>query len=123
MAKSGSNDLNFEIDCDLRDGHRMRQRDQLRRALGTLNRRDTGDAQHITLLGASRADELQGRRLHRNAPAGDGDAMGDGLVADVDHLRPARAVKVSKRIHSSIVGQGACNRSWNETHIWLSYKR
>ena len=54
----------LEGDRDAREGDRMRERNQLGRALCRLNRGDAGDAEHVALLGAPGGDQAEGGRAH-----------------------------------------------------------
>ncbi len=86
-----------EVDRDPRQRQRVAQRDQLRRALGGLDRGDARDPQHVALLRASR------RRSARASPAASrcgppaiATRFVTSLAADVDHVRLTRRVEMGK---------------------------
>jgi hypothetical protein len=70
-----------------------------------LRRHDPGDArhrQHLALGDTAALDAAQGGGLHPHRRAGDGDAFGDGLGADVHHARLAACVEVREPRRASL---------------------
>ena len=81
----------------------MGKRDQVRRALGTLNGRDTGNTEDIAFLGGARADQLIRCRLHGDATGGSGDAVGFWLGTDVHHMCLAVFIEMVQFGHKQIM--------------------
>lgn len=91
--------IQFEVDRDLGQRQRVTQRDQIRRPLRPLDRGDAGDAQHIAFLGGAVAHQRECRGQHVDEAGGDGDAVGDGFVADVDHVGLSGGIEVGEVRH------------------------
>ena len=85
---------------DAGDPHRMTQRDELAGALEPGDGGDARDAEHVALAHDAGADGVERRALHLDGPGGDGDALGLGFGADVDHVRLAGVVEVSELGHA-----------------------
>ncbi len=97
--------IDGEIDGDASERNRVAQRYQIGGALGPLNGRDSCNAQHIALGRRPLANARKRSGLHPDGARGDGDATGDGFVCDVDHMRLAGGVEVSKH-------GGSAKRHW-----------
>ena len=72
--------------------------DQVGGALCALNGGDARHAQHISLFGCSRGDELQRGRGHRDAARGARDAAGLALAGHVHHVGLAARVEVGEGV-------------------------
>ena len=74
----------------------MTQRNEVGGALGTLNRGDARDAEHVAFLRLAVADQRERRGQHPDRAARDRDALSFLLAADVDHVRVAGGVEMGK---------------------------
>src|SRR5437870_10747390 len=74
----------------------MRQRNQFCRALGRLDRGNASHPQHVTFLGRALTNQRQRLRLHRDPASGARDTSRYILVGDVNHMRLAGRIKMSK---------------------------
>ena len=99
---AGAGVVERELDRHAGQRQRMAQRDQVRRALGRLDRGDPRDPEHVALFRVARAHHRQRGRAHLDAAAGARDTFGYILVGDVDHVRLPVRVEVGKML---IVGR------------------
>ena len=90
--------INLEFDRNPGQGDRVAQRDQISGALGTLNRGDTSDTEHITFLCRAALNQCQRFRPHKNTAGRSGLSAGFGFFTDIDHMGLAFGVKMSKGI-------------------------
>ena len=104
-----------EVDTDVGQRQRMAQRDQLGGALGGLDGRDAGDADHVALLRGAAGHQRQRGRLHADAAGGARDAVRLGLGRHVHHVGLALAVEVGQ---CGRAGQGHGRRNMRETGRW-----
>ena len=73
---------------------------------------DAGYAQYITFFGRAALHNGQGFGLHGDAAFGDCDAVGAGLVADVDHMGLALGVEVGEGRHGQDFRVRATCNGW-----------
>jgi hypothetical protein len=83
-----------QIDVYMRDGQRMAERNQIGRFLTGHDAGNSGDSQHIAFFMSAFDDQLERFRLHFNIAFGDGRALSDRFVADIDHVGFAGLIKM-----------------------------
>ena len=102
--------IRLKIHRHPRQRQRMAQGNQVAGALGRHDRGDARDAEHIPLLGRAAGDDRQRLRLHADGAAGQRDAVGFLLGADVDHVGLPGGVEVGQ-----VVGwRGGCGVGHDE---------
>ncbi len=79
-------DFRSQTDIYMRDGQRMAERNQIGRFFAGHDAGNSGDSQHIAFFMPAFDDQLERLRLHFNIAFGDGCALGDRFVADIDHM-------------------------------------
>ena len=85
-----------ELDRDLVEGQGVTEGNELRGVLGRHYARDSRNTQNVALLNCVGLDQLQGLGLHEDGARDNGDALGSGLWAYVDHLGLAGGVDMGE---------------------------
>src|SRR5262249_2176058 len=85
-----------ELDVDVRQRQRVAQRDQVRRALGSHDARQTRDGEHVALGERARGDCGERFGAHRDLAAGDRLPRRHLLRRDVDHASPPAPVEMGE---------------------------
>lgn len=107
--------INGEISGDAGECDRMTERDQIAGTLGGLNGCDAGDADHIPLFCIALLNQCQGGGLHVDAAGRAGSTCCFIFGADIDHVRLAGAIKVSK----ILVGHSILQRVTQRGRGWI----
>ena len=84
----------------------MAQRNEVGRALGRHDGRQSGHAQHVALGGTPFADACQRGRLHADPALGHGRAAGFGLAAHIHHVGLPLGVEMRQIVHRAIIAGG-----------------
>src|SRR5882672_4791797 len=88
--------IEHECEIDAVERKRVRERDQLRGALGGADAGELGDGEHVALLGEVVAHDGERLCVHEHAAARERLAHGRVLGADVHHARLATRVDVGR---------------------------
>ncbi len=73
------------LDLHAREGDGVAERDEVRRPLRGHDAGEARGGEHVALLHVAAADPGEGGGRHGDEAPGDGDPLGPGLLADVDH--------------------------------------
>ena len=92
-----------QLDVNARKRERMTERDERGGLLGGHDPGEPRGLQRIAFLHRAGADQPQRLARHRDRSARDRFAVGDRLVADVDHLHAAAAIDVRQRSAGSVL--------------------
>ena len=86
--------LEREIHRDARQRERVRERNQLGRALRRLDGRQARDAEDVAFFRRAEPHQAQGGRPHADTPGSDRHAMRGRLLAHVDHVRGPAGIEM-----------------------------
>ena len=90
---------NLKADGGTCQHHRVAQRNEVRRSFGSLNSRNSGNCQNITLFQILVGYRRNRVGAHENLASSNRPALRGLLSPDIDHARLALVIKVSQPRH------------------------